>query len=119
MRGFAGATALSGGDLDSLFVPFRCVASDITAQVPVTFDRAIGTGGAGQHELSFYFKPIRVNGHPDGRRALQQLPQRRDVRRLPAGPDRRRQREVQRTTTQRGRPPEPAAGHDAGAHRLP
>ncbi|HOP44126.1 MAG TPA: patatin-like phospholipase family protein [Flavobacteriales bacterium] len=64
MRGFAGATAMSGGDLDSLFVPFRCVASDITAQVPVTFDQGdLAQVVRASMSYPFYFKPIRVNGH--------------------------------------------------------
>ncbi|MCB0786375.1 MAG: patatin-like phospholipase family protein, partial [Flavobacteriales bacterium] len=54
----------SGGDLDSLFVPFRCVASDITAQVPVTFDQGdLAQVVRASMSYPFYFKPIRVNGH--------------------------------------------------------
>ncbi|MBX2972430.1 MAG: patatin-like phospholipase family protein [Flavobacteriales bacterium] len=57
-------SALAGYDLDSLFVPFRCVASDITDQRSVTFS----TGDLAQvvrasMSYPFYFKPIRVNGH--------------------------------------------------------
>ena len=40
MRGFAGASAASGYNMDSLFVPYRCVASDITAQKAVVFKTA-------------------------------------------------------------------------------
>lgn len=64
MRGFAPAAALAGYDLDSLFVPFRCVASDITAQEAVVF-RSGDLAQAVRASMSypFYFKPIRINGH--------------------------------------------------------
>jgi NTE family protein len=64
MRGFAPAAALAGYDLDSLFVPFRCVASDITAQRPVVFrDGDLAQAVRASMSYPFYFKPIRVNGH--------------------------------------------------------
>ncbi|MBK7085844.1 MAG: patatin-like phospholipase family protein [Flavobacteriales bacterium] len=64
MRGFAGASAASGYDLDSLFIPFRCVASDITAQQPVLFrDGDLAQAVRASMSYPFYFKPIRVNGH--------------------------------------------------------
>lgn len=64
MRGFAGASAASGYDLDSLFVPFRCVASDITAQRPVLFRRGdLAQAVRASMSYPFYFKPIRVDGH--------------------------------------------------------
>jgi NTE family protein len=64
MRQFAPVSAMAGYDLDSLFVPFRCVASDITDQRSVVFR----TGDLAQvvrasMSYPFYFKPIRVNGH--------------------------------------------------------
>lgn len=64
MRTFAPATAAAGGQMDSLFVPFRCVASDITAQQA----RVFRTGDLAQAirasmSYPFYFKPIRVDGH--------------------------------------------------------
>ncbi len=64
MRTFAPVSALAGYDMDSLFVPFRCVASDITAQRPVVF-RTGDLAQAVRASMSypFYFKPIRVNGH--------------------------------------------------------
>ncbi|MBK8339104.1 MAG: patatin-like phospholipase family protein [Flavobacteriales bacterium] len=64
MRGFAGASAASGYDMDSLFIPFRCVASDITAQQPVLFrDGDLAQAVRASMSYPFYFKPIRVNGH--------------------------------------------------------
>ena len=64
MRDFAPASQAAHYDLDSLFVPYRCVASDITANHPVIFR----TGDLAQAirasmSFPFYFKPIKVNGH--------------------------------------------------------
>ncbi len=64
MRGFAGASAASGYNMDSLFVPYRCVASDITAQKAVVFkDGDLALAVRASMSYPFYFKPIRVNGH--------------------------------------------------------
>ncbi|MBK9147615.1 MAG: patatin-like phospholipase family protein [Flavobacteriales bacterium] len=64
MRGFAPAAAASGYDLDSLFVPFRCVASDITAQRSVVFRKGdLALAVRASMSYPFYFKPIRVDGH--------------------------------------------------------
>ncbi|MBK8615350.1 MAG: patatin-like phospholipase family protein [Flavobacteriales bacterium] len=61
---FAGASAVSGSDMDSLFVPYRCVASDITAQRPVMFDRGdLAQAVRASMSYPFYFKPIRIEGH--------------------------------------------------------
>jgi len=61
---FAGASAVSGSDMDSLFVPYRCVASDITAQRPVMFDRGdLAQAVRASMSYPFYFKPIRIDGH--------------------------------------------------------
>ena len=64
MRGFAPASAAAGYDFDSLLVPFRCVASDITAQQPVTFrDGDLATAVRSSMSYPFYYKPLRVEGH--------------------------------------------------------
>lgn len=64
MRSFAGASAAAGYDLDSLFVPFRCVASDITARREVIFDKGdLAVAVRASMSYPFYFKPILVNGH--------------------------------------------------------
>ncbi|HRD54475.1 MAG TPA: patatin-like phospholipase family protein, partial [Flavobacteriales bacterium] len=64
MRGFAPASAAAGYVFDSLFVPFRCVASDITAQRPVVFrDGDLALAVRASMSYPFYFKPIRVNDH--------------------------------------------------------
>jgi NTE family protein len=64
MKGFMGASAASNYNLDSLFVPFRCVASDITNQRSVVF-RTGDLAQAVRASMSypFYFKPIRVDGN--------------------------------------------------------
>ncbi|MFN6178248.1 MAG: patatin-like phospholipase family protein [Flavobacteriales bacterium] len=63
MRGFAPVSAAAGYSMDSLFVPFRCVASDITAQRAHIF-RSGDLSQAIRASMSypFYFKPIRVDG---------------------------------------------------------
>lgn len=64
MRGFAGASAVSGSYMDSLFVPYRCVASDITAQRPVVFSKGdLAQAVRASMSYPFYFKPIRIDGH--------------------------------------------------------
>jgi NTE family protein len=64
MRGFAPASAAAGYDMDSLFVPFRCVASDITAQRPRIFSQGdLAQAVRASMSYPFYFKPIRVDGH--------------------------------------------------------
>lgn len=57
-------SAVAGYDLDSLFVPFRCVASDITDQRSVVFKNGdLAQAVRASMSYPFYFKPIRVNGH--------------------------------------------------------
>lgn len=64
MTQFAPVSAIAGYDLDSLFVPFRCVASDITDQRSVVFrDGDLAQVVRASMSYPFYFKPIRVNGH--------------------------------------------------------
>lgn len=64
MLGFAGANAVSGYKLDSLLIPYRCVASDLTAQRPVVFSEGdLAQAVRASMSYPFYFKPIRVNGH--------------------------------------------------------
>lgn len=64
MLGFAGPQAVSGGEMDSLFVPFRCVASDLTDQKAVVFRRGdLAQAVRASMSYPFYFKPILVDGH--------------------------------------------------------
>ncbi|MGL5891256.1 MAG: patatin-like phospholipase family protein, partial [Bacteroidia bacterium] len=63
MQMMAGATAAAGGNFDSLFVPFRCVASDIASKQSVIFrDGDLGETVRASMSYPFYLKPIRVNG---------------------------------------------------------
>ena len=64
MIGFSGPSAVSGYTMDSLFIPYRCVASDITAQGQVIFDKGdLAQAVRASMSYPFYFKPIRVGGH--------------------------------------------------------
>ncbi len=64
MRGFTPASYVAGYDMDSLFVPYRCVASDLTAQKAVVFREGdLAQAVRASMSYPFYFKPIRVNGH--------------------------------------------------------
>lgn len=64
MTQFGPISGLSGYDLDSLFVPYRCVASDITDQRSVVFSKGdLAQVIRASMSYPFYFKPIRVNGH--------------------------------------------------------
>lgn len=63
MELFASSTAVSNGDFDRLFVPFRLVAADIAENKSVTFrngDLTLALRAA--MTFPFYFNPIRVEG---------------------------------------------------------
>jgi len=59
-----GTTGASyGNDFDSLFVPFRCVASDITNKKSIVFSEGfLNQAVRASMTYPFYFNPIRVNG---------------------------------------------------------
>lgn len=63
MEMFAAYTAQCGGDFDRLFVPFRCVASDVAANHKVVH-RSGSVGDAIRSSMSFpiVFQPIKMNG---------------------------------------------------------
>lgn len=64
MRNLAPVAAISGYDMDSLFIPFRCVASDITNKRPVVFDKGdLAQAVRASISYPFYFKPIRIDGN--------------------------------------------------------
>ncbi|MCO6482079.1 MAG: patatin-like phospholipase family protein [Flavobacteriales bacterium] len=64
MQAFAGAAAAAHYDMDHLFIPFRCVASDITARKEVVFSKGnLALAVRASMSYPFYFKPIRINGH--------------------------------------------------------
>lgn len=62
MEYFGQATAAAHGDFDQLFVPFRCVASDIYNKRPLVFSHG-DLGDAVRASMSFpgMFKPIKVD----------------------------------------------------------
>lgn len=63
MENYAPATASAGGDFDSLFVPFRCVAADVSNNKEVIFKKGdLGTAIRASMSFPFYFKPITVDG---------------------------------------------------------
>lgn len=59
---FAQATASCDGDFDRMFVPFRCVASDVYNKRPIIF-RSGDVGDAVRASMSFpaMFKPIEID----------------------------------------------------------
>jgi len=57
------ASAASGCNFDSLFVPFRCVASDIYANKAIVFANGdLSSSVRASMTFPFYFKPITING---------------------------------------------------------
>lgn len=60
---FTQPSAASNYNFDSLFVPFRCVASDIYNNEPVIFSKGdLGSAVRASMTFPFYFKPIYING---------------------------------------------------------
>lgn len=56
---FSQATAKAGWNFDNLFVPFRCVASDIYAKKPVVFKNGdLGNAVRASMSFPFVFQPI-------------------------------------------------------------
>ena len=56
------ANAVSGGDFDKLFVPFRCVASDIYNKEVVIFRRGeLGDAIRASMSYPFMFKPVMID----------------------------------------------------------
>ncbi len=61
LLGIAGS--ISHNNFDSLFVPFRCVASDITNKKSIVFNHGnLNQAVRASMTYPFYFNPIRVNG---------------------------------------------------------
>jgi len=64
MRSLAPVAAVSNYDMDSLFIPFRCVASDITNKRAVIFRQGdLAQAVRASISYPFWFKPIRVDGN--------------------------------------------------------
>jgi len=61
---FSQANAVSNNDFDSLFVPFRCVASNITEKKPHVFRNGdLGDAVRASMTFPFIFKPITIDGN--------------------------------------------------------
>ena len=57
------ATAASKENFDSLFVPFRCVASDVYNKQEIIFSQGdLGNAVRASMTFPFVFKPIKING---------------------------------------------------------
>lgn len=63
MKYLSPASAVAGNNFDSLFVPFRCIASDIANKNPVVLRNGL-LADAVRASMTFplYFKPITING---------------------------------------------------------
>lgn len=63
MERTAAAAAAANYNFDSLFIPFRCVASDVASKQSVVFkDGDLGESVRASMSYPFYLRPIRVNG---------------------------------------------------------
>lgn len=63
MQIFSRPTSVAGRNFDSLFVPFRCVASDIENNRPVILSSGnLGKSIRASMSYPFYFKPITIDG---------------------------------------------------------
>ncbi|MFM9007465.1 MAG: patatin-like phospholipase family protein, partial [Bacteroidota bacterium] len=64
MRAFSMASAQSRGDFDSLMIPFRCLASDITGKKPVVFKKTdLALAVRASMAYPFYFPPVLIGTH--------------------------------------------------------
>jgi NTE family protein len=60
---FSSVNAVTNYDFDNLFIPFRCVATDVYLNEAVVFRNGdIGTAIRASMTYPFYFKPIEENG---------------------------------------------------------
>ncbi len=60
---FSGASAASGHNFDSLFVPFRCIASDVTDSKEYIFTKGqLEKAIRASMTFPFYFKPLKIDG---------------------------------------------------------
>jgi NTE family protein len=57
------ASAAAGYNFDSLFVPFRCIASDVFSKEAIIFSHGdLGSSVRASMTFPFYFKPIIIDG---------------------------------------------------------
>ncbi len=63
MELFSAASATANNNFDSLYIPFRCVASDIDSSKAVIFKNGqLGKAIRASMTFPFYFKPIKIDG---------------------------------------------------------
>jgi NTE family protein len=63
MEGFSQADAAAGGNFDSLYIPFRCIAADVEHKRQVTFRTGpLNVAARASSTYPFYLPPRRVNG---------------------------------------------------------
>jgi len=63
LRYFTKASSVSGGNFDSLFVPFRCLAADIMNKKPYIFSRGnLGEAVRASISYPFFLKPVVIDG---------------------------------------------------------
>ena len=63
MEIFSSASAAARDDFDSLFIPFRCVASDIVENKSLVLRKGnLGSAIRASMTFPFYYKPIRIDG---------------------------------------------------------
>ncbi len=64
MELFANSSAAANYNFDSLFIPFRCVGSDVTAKRQVVFKKGdVGQSIRASMSYPFYIKPILIDGN--------------------------------------------------------
>ncbi len=63
MRILGVASSVTGNNFDNLFVPFRCVASDIVAKESVVFSKGkLNEAVRASMTFPFYLRPIKIDG---------------------------------------------------------
>lgn len=63
MEMMASTTAISGGDFDNLFVPYRCVATEVHSNKPVVLSKGdLGEAIRASMTIPFVFRPIAIDG---------------------------------------------------------
>ncbi len=64
MERMSGPAAAAGYNFDSLLIPFRCVAADITAKKPVVFTKGdLAQAVRASMAFPFYFSPVYLDDH--------------------------------------------------------
>lgn len=59
----AATTAVSGGDFNKLFVPFRCIATEVHRNKQVILAKGdVGEAIRASMTFPLFFKPIKING---------------------------------------------------------